>query len=311
MSRSAFPGCRVSIDLQRVARNAEIIRRRTERPLIAVIKADAYGLGAAAVVRTLAPLVDGWYAFRLAEAVAAGTAGTGKSCVVMLADESIALEAWAAANARPAVWSAETAAHFASLRPVLSVNTGMHRFAADADQIDPILAAAPSIDEAMTHASRPEQAAKLKQIVGPRRLKLHAAASALLDEPPTWLDAVRPGLALFRGAVRVTAPIVELRRNTGPAGYGQFEVAAHGVILGGYSAGWRTGPCVINGRLSRVIEVGMQSAFVEVGPGEKVGDEVVLLGDGLDEVQVAQAWNCSPHEALLRLARSGKRSYVE
>ena len=35
---------------------------------------------------------------------------------------------------------------------------------------------------------------------------LHAAASSLLDDPAARLDAVRPGLACYRGVVRVAPP---------------------------------------------------------------------------------------------------------
>ena len=54
----------------------------------------------------------------------------------------------------------------------------------------------------------------------------------------------------------------------------------------------------------------MQSAFVELGPGDKAGDEVVLLGDGLTVYDVANAWGTTPHEALLRLANLGERRYT-
>jgi alanine racemase len=60
-----------------------------------------------------------------------------------------------------------------------------------------------------------------------------------------------------------------------------------------------------------VIEVGMQSAFIELGPVDRVGDEVVLLGDDLDESEIAAAWDSSPQQALLQLVGSGRRAYSE
>jgi alanine racemase len=54
----------------------------------------------------------------------------------------------------------------------------------------------------------------------------------------------------------------------------------------------------------------MQSAFVETSSRERVGEEVVLLGDALSEDPVASAWNTGPHEALLRLVNAGIREYV-
>jgi alanine racemase len=109
--------------------------------------------------------------------------------------------------------------------------------------------------------------------------KLHAAGTALIEQDPAAsLDAVRPGLALYRGAVRTSARLVAATDSAGPAGYTGFEVARHGVILAGYSHGLRAGPCAVNGRPTRLLEVGMQSAFVECAPGDRAGDEVVLLG---------------------------------
>jgi alanine racemase len=47
----------------------------------------------------------------------------------------------------------------------------------------------------------------------------------------------------------------------------------------------------------------MQSAFVEIGSSDGVGDEVVLLGDGLSEAEIAKGWKTSEHEALVNLLR--------
>jgi alanine racemase len=142
--------------------------------------------------------------------------------------------------------------------------------------------------------------------------KLHAAGTALLEEPDAWLDAVRPGLALYHDAVRVAAPLVEARDAAGPAGYGGFfpSTGRLGVIIGGYSDGMRAGAtCLVNGQRRLIPEVGMQSAFVELGAGDTVGDEVVLLGDGITVQDVATAWGTSPHEMLYRLSRIGDRVY--
>ena len=84
----------------------------------------------------------------------------------------------------------------------------------------------------------------------------------------------------------------------------------HGIILAGYSNGLRTGPCLVNGRLTRMIEVGMQSAYVEVGAGDHANDEVVILGDVLTEMELSAAWQVSPQEVLVRAGRMGKREYA-
>ena len=65
--------------------------------------------------------------------------------------------------------------------------------------------------------------------------RLHAAGTALLGIPEARLDAVRPGLALYRGAVRVSAPLAEVHASAGPVGYSGFtpSTGRHGVILAG------------------------------------------------------------------------------
>jgi alanine racemase len=103
--------------------------------------------------------------------------------------------------------------------------------------------------------------------------------------------------------------LVDVRDTAGPAGYTGFQVARHGVILAGYSNGLRIGPCVVNGRLSSILEIGMQSAFVECAAGDRAGDEVVLLSDDLTEQQVAAAWPATPQTAQLTLASMGERTY--
>jgi alanine racemase len=71
------------------------------------------------------------------------------------------------------------------------------------------------------------------------------------------------------------------------------------------------GECLVNGQHRPVPEVGMQSAFVELGPRDKVGDEVVLLGDGITVQHVGATWGTTPHEALLRFSGMGERRYVD
>jgi alanine racemase len=132
----------------------------------------------------------------------------------------------------------------------------------------------------------------------------------LLHEERAMLDAVRPGLAMYRNAINISARIVEIHDSGKPAGYSGFVVEQHGIILAGYSHGLRKGPCLINGRKSRLLEVGMESAFVELDPWDRVGDRVVLLGGELTELELAQWWDCSPHEVLTSMSFAATRRYV-
>jgi len=153
----------------------------------------------------------------------------------------------------------------------------------------------------------------LREVTAGRNLRLHAAATALLDQSEARLDAVRPGLALYRGAVRTTARLADVRRSAGAIGYGGWrsESGFHGVILAGYSHGLRPGPVMVNGRRQRITEIGMQSAYVTLDEGDRMGDEVVLLGEGLTEAEVGFAWEATPHQVVLVMAGMGGRSYIE
>jgi alanine racemase len=311
------PHVAVRVDLRRIRRNAEDVARRTAVPVLAVVKADAYGLGAARVAPAIRDVVDGYYVFDAAEAVQYRLfAETGRRTIALLGASNDPQD-YRSHRIHPAVWTAERAAALKAARPVLCVDTGQQRFACppEPELLEQVLKAGECL-EAMTHASTPQQLERFikvmrpfKQRAGAAMLALHAAGTSLLDDRAARLDAVRPGLALYRGAARVSARLAEVRDSSGPAGYTGFVVPRHGVILAGYSHGLRPGPCLVNGRPSRVLEVGMQTAFVECAAGDRVGDEAVLLGDGLTEKAVAGAWGTTPQLALVTLAGVGTRKW--
>ena len=99
MDRSAHVTVRV--DLARVRANAAAVRRAAAGAgVIAVVKADAYGLGAERVAEAVADVVDGFYAFDLAEAVRHGLRErTGRPTVALLG-ESIDPREYVAAGVR-------------------------------------------------------------------------------------------------------------------------------------------------------------------------------------------------------------------
>jgi len=298
----------VRIDLERIRRNIADVRRRIGRSeLHAVVKADAYGLGARRVAAAIRDRVDGFVVFSASEAVEAGLPALGKPVLSLGPPE---IELCLAHGIRPAVWRVEQATALRAARPALSVDTGMQRFGCPPGQVEAVLRAG-GCEEAFTHATRVDAVQRLVQLLGGRGLRLHAAGSALLDEPEAHLDLVRPGLALYRGAVTVRTPLVEVHESRGPAGYTGFIARRHGILLAGYSHGLRPGPCLVGAERCRIVEVGMQSAFVELGDRGAVGDLVTLLGpdegksDAVSEDDVAAAWACTPHEALSRLTRMG------
>ena len=139
---------------------------------------------------------------------------------------------------------------------------------------------------------------------------LHAAATSLLDCPEAWLDAVRPGVGLYLGALRVSCQLACARDCTGPIGSTRFAAPRVGVILAGYSNHLQPGPALVNGRPQRILEVGMNTSYVSIDPADKEGDEVVLLGDGLTETALAEHFAVRPHEILCRYSSIGVREYA-
>lgn len=307
MTRS--PHVAVSVDLRRVRANVQEILRTTRVPLIAVIKGDAYGLGAGEVAVAIRDLVGTFCVFSPNEAAESQLWNRTARPAIAIGPALLSNpDDYVSLHVRPAVCSVEQAAALRAAGPLLCVDTGQQRFACPVEQVDEAIRAG-QCTEAFTHATRVEQVGQLKAAAEGKVRRLHAAGSALLNCPEAWLDAVRPGLAMYQGAVRVSTPLVEVHRTRGPAGYSGFTAEFHGVILAGYSNGLRAGPCLVNGRISRVLEVGMQSAFVTVDAHDRPGDQVVLLGAAIGERDVAAAWNTTPQEALFRLAGSGPRSY--
>ena len=294
---------RITVDLEAIRSNALAIRERVGVDVIGVVKADAYGCGLRQVVEAIDEVVSGWYVLHPREAIEGRLSDVSSKPVLAGApvfDENV--DELIRHRIRPAVWNLEMLRRFARADPVLAIDTGMQRFACPASELESLMSAH-RFDEAFTHAARREQVELFRQLVGDRIRRLHASGSALMGDPTCRLNAVRPGIALYRNAVRVTAPLVEVNDGSGPAGYSGFESARHGVILCGFSHGLRAGPCSINGRLQRIIEVGMQSAYVTLESHDHVGDEVELLGNDVPLESIARAWGATEHEALLAMNR--------
>jgi alanine racemase len=293
----------VVIDLRRIRENAEAIKRQTNRLLIAVIKSDAYGLGASAAAQALDGVADEFAYFNLEEARQLRRPG------IIIGPLSGSSTDHVRCSVRPAVGSIDEARAVRGAQAILNVDTGMRRFGCPPDQIDPIRRIC-RVDEAFTHTVTVAGARRLRQLCGDRFARLHAAGTSLLHRPAAWLDAVRPGLALYLGAMTISTRLMVVRRLTGPAGYRRFHARYAGVIPCGYASGFGPGVVLVNGRRRRVLEVGMNTAFVEVASVDAAGDPVTLLGKGLTEAGLARAMGCSRHELLCRYSRLGPRRYI-
>lgn len=293
----------ITVDLDRIRSSAVEIRRRTGVPLIAVIKADAYGLGAPQVAAAIADIADDFAYFTPDEARAVGRPG-----LIMGPPTGDPAE-YREFGLRPTITTREQAQRFRGLRLAINADTGMQREGCPLEEVDELLAYAGS-DELYTHAVGVSSAKILRDFRGNRPLKLHAASTSLLDCPEAWLDAVRPGYALYRGALRVTGRLVHVRRTTGPVGYSRFEYPYIGILNCGYAYGMQPAPVLINGRPQHILEVGMNTCLISVDPRDQAGDEVVLVGDDLTAEALAVELKVRPHEILCRYSGLGDRVYL-
>jgi alanine racemase len=297
------PHVQVVVNLDQVRASAEAIRDRARVAVIAVVKADAYGLGAARVADVVAPVVSEFAYFSVAEAREIGRPG------LVIGPPDAAAAEFRELRLRPTVSNLADAERYRGLPVAIEVEAGMQRFGCPPEGLD-ALSAACDVVEYFAHATTLESALRLKAAVAARGKRYHAAASALLDQPAAWFDAVRPGLALYRHALRVAARLHLVRRTEGPAGYSGFDCPLAGVILAGYASGLAPGPVLINGRPQRIIETGMNTAFVTVDPPDRAGDEVVLLDETLNVDVLAAHHRARPHEILCRYAAMGPRCYA-
>lgn len=214
-SRTAHERAWVDIDLGALRQNAAAIARRAGAPIIAMIKADAYGLGATEVARALESLEPWGYGLAtVAEGEALRKAGIGRPlliCTPLLPDElpraraarltpalgdPAAIQAWQASGGGP--WQ-------------LAIDTGMNRAGVPwhaVDSVRELVASAPP-EGAFTHfhsserndGSMERQEQRFREAVArlpARPGLLHTENSGALQrrDRSEW-DLVRPGVALY------------------------------------------------------------------------------------------------------------------
>lgn len=293
----------VTVDLDTIRANAEAIRAQTNVPLIAVVKADAYGLGARPVADALASVAHEFAYFTREEAIELGRPG-----IVLGPPDGDAAE-FVALRVRPTITNEAEAQRYGAVPCAVNVDTCMQRFGCTPEQLREYVQRC-KVHDIWSHCSGAESIERLAHATEGLDRPRHGASSSLLSQPGAWLDAVRPGVALYRGALRVSTAIAVARDTRGPVGYTEFDCPRVGILLMGYAQGVRAARVLINGRRQQMREVGMNCTYVSLDPRDQAGDEVVLLGDGLTEAQVAQDSNSREHEVLCRYGAIGPRKYL-
>jgi alanine racemase len=323
------------VNLAAIERNvARLARDASGAAVCAVVKADGYGHGMVPSARAALGGGATWLAVATAEEARGLRAGGIVDVPILilgaLSDEElpVALDAGADISA----WTVEMVqALIAADRPArvhVKLDSGLGRLGTrDAEQADAVAEAVAAAEHleligAWTHfatadergdAFMGEQLARFRAWAEPLRashpgLLLHAANSAaLLRDPATHFDLVRPGIAIYGmdpfgedPAERELEPALELVSYVAAvktcaagesAGYGRRFVAGRETLLAtvpiGYGDGYRRGltnkaAALLHGRrIALVGTVSMDNVTFDVGAaglGVAIGDDVVLIG---------------------------------
>ncbi len=337
--------------------------------IVAVVKANAYGHGAAPVAGALERAGATMLACAdIEEGIALREAGVEVPILVFGALSVSDLEGLFEYRLTPTcstpgagrALQAAAARHRQVLVYHLKIDTGLNRLGFRDDNLDrtlPELVSAPNLRCAAvyTHfatADDPGHPLFERQVErfaaargalarhGVGGVSVHAANSAaLLRDPCTWFDAVRPGLLLYGlapaalGDVLPLRPVLSLRsrvvavkniREGESVGYGARYVAAVprriATVPAGYADGLDTrlggrGEVLVNGRRVPIVgAVSMDMLAIDASSGPVyAGDEVVLLGDQAgDRITVGEmaSWiGTIPYEILCRLGSRIERRY--
>lgn len=331
---------RIRVDLDALAHNLGAIRRHTGRPVMGIVKANAYGHGLVPVARHLeAQGVDQLGVAFVEEGIALRRAGVRVPILVMggvygkqLGDfiaHDLAITVSSIDKLRFAEAAAEAMRRKARVH--LKVDTGMNRIGVQSERCTPFLEAAFAsrhgvIDGLYSHLacaddpSHPmtaQQTARFMAVCAeaerlcaraglPMPLRHLANSGAVLHFPETWLDMVRPGIALYGAlpdpASRDTVglkPVLSLStrvvyfkvvRAGATVSYGATWTAAGDTrvitLPIGYGDGWpralsSTGEVLVRGLRKPVAgRVCMDQFMVDLGPEGTAynDDEVVLIG---------------------------------
>lgn len=273
------PAARLTVDLGAIAANwRDLSARHAPGEVAGVVKADAYGLGAAPVARALRDAgCRTFFVAHLSEGMALRDAlGHGPAIIVLNgfppgADEDAAL--WPALNGLADVeaW-ADSARVFGRRHPVvLHLDTGMARLGLDAGEAarlvqDPWPLAALDVRSVMTHLAcadepaHPQNAAQAARFAAladrlPAAPRSVANSSGMFLGPAFASDLARPGCALYglnpvpgqpnpmRQVVRLTAPILQIREIAAgdTVGYGASFTAARPSRIATVAAGYADG----------------------------------------------------------------------
>lgn len=333
---------RLTIDLDALAANYALLRRLAGGAEVnPVVKADGYGLGAAAAARRLwAEGARRFHVARLSEGVALREA-IGSEATIYVLDGATpgSVPALLASRLVPILNSREQIAEWAEAGPAgLHVDTGMNRLGLRLDD----LAGLSRPELVISHlacADEPDHPLNALQLArfGEVRARFPGVRASLANSAGIFLgpayafDAVRPGIALYGGGgqaglsavARFETPVLQVRDV--PAGesigYGatfQAERPLRAAILAaGYADGVLrsaspAGAVWLAGGERRLLgRVSMDLMAVDVtGADVAAGDHAELFGPNLLIDTAAARAGTLAYELLCRMAPRAERRWI-
>ena len=286
----------VDVDLDAVVRNARSYAERVGVPIMPMVKADGYGLGAVAIARALSEVEPwGFGVATIDEARELHVNGIARPIVVFTPIVPALFDYIRKVAARPVIGDLDTLEAWvaASDHPFhVEIDTGMSRSgfrwndAALLAAAGNILADAPGWEGAFTHfhsaehntSSTAEQWSQLSaalQILGRRPALVHAANSAAGAYGSAYCgDLARPGIHLYGGRVAGldAVPVASLRARV---------VALRRLAAGdsvGYDATWRAPAPTTVATLSIGYADGLPRRLSNGGAVELVGRRLRIVG---------------------------------
>jgi alanine racemase len=366
------------VSLPTLRQNFRVIRDHVapEVTVCAVVKAHAYGHGAVECARALEQEGTRWFGVTSTDEGLALRSGGITGCILLMTgfwrgDEELVLEN----DLTPAVWQREhierleqAAARLRkdSVRVHLKVDTGMARLGSSFEDLPQLLGmlraakhvrleglfshlasaevvGSPHVDEQM---ARFERAVALVKESGLVPAYLHIAnTSAIATRPKTWMNLVRPGIALYGYQLPSAAegksyalpvrPVLSWKtrifslRDVGAGqaiGYsGAYVTRARARIAAvpvGYADGFSRhlssrGRVIVRDQYAPIVgNVSMDITLVDVTaiPGAEIGSEVIILGQSehcsvtaFDHARLAAT---IPYEILCNISKRVPRQYI-
>jgi len=223
----------VEVDVEALVDNARTVAKIAGTRLLPVVKANAYGVGAALVSKALEPLDPwGYGVATIEEGAELRAAGITRPILVFMPARAQLFDAYDRQQLTPALGDAGSILEWTTRgeRPFhIEIDTGMGRSGVRWDEMDELGEAVdtPSLEGCYTHfhsaerrdGSAEQQLERFLAAVGrlPRQpALLHVANSAAAVRGPQFaFDMVRPGIFLYGGAqaddVPQPRPVVSVR----------------------------------------------------------------------------------------------------